>query len=134
MIKQRDFVIVNEVDRPCAGLVAVVTAVNEDSVECEYISADLSHNGSMAFPKDVPAKVEDFGMMVLAQQFQYIVGEHPTNESVARYKDGKLRLWQEEYGGAVQPLKEKFWKEFCKVPEVPFIPEDGFVYLDERED
>lgn len=79
-------VIVNQFDRPCAKLVAVVLADGK----CCYLNQAINFrkmDASNATP------VSDFGIAVMARGDSYscvVVGD-----SVAKYPDGSPRLWQD---------------------------------------
>jgi len=125
-LKARDFVIVNCCDRPRAGLVAIVTYIKDGDAICEYLSDNTYQNGAIAFPVKTVTKIEDFGMMIIVSQFQYIVMRHPTKVSVATYPDCRIRKWQEMRGEHIQPLKKKWRNVFMTPRAIGEFPEDAF--------
>ena len=116
-LQRGDCVIVNEFDRPCPELVAVVTAVNNGMADCQYLSAKVYHDQTMVFPEGEPTPLEALGMRCVVGQYQFIVVDGSTPPT-ARYHDGTTRLWQcSDPQEHAQPLKEKFWNsEFYNPP------------------
>lgn len=123
-LQRGDFVIVNECDRPCPELVAMVTAVNDGFVDCQYLSAKLHHDQTMVFPESEPTLLEALGMRCLVSQYQFIVvkGSMPPT---ARYYDGRPRGWQcSDPMEHTQPLKEKFWNSEFYTPPTDYSKEE----------
>jgi hypothetical protein len=89
-------VIVNEFDRPCTRLVAVVSDmdIDNDIVVVKYLCAQTRvKTCCMAINRVTP--LEDFGVTLI------IEGEEmmrclPERKSVATYYDGRPRPWQPE--------------------------------------
>lgn len=104
-MKQGDLVIVNQMDKPCARLLAVVA---DSSGQCYYLSAKVDQLKVTASLHNGAATLEEFGCEIQIASYQYAVLAFGT--SCATYTDGRSRLWQEDRRiEQVQPLKPEFW-------------------------
>jgi hypothetical protein len=101
-------VILNEFDRPCGYLVAVITEVLDDHYYCKYLSEETSldtynnANGKLGLrvPKgynQFPTPVEDFGVRVVYDEKNRLYSCVRFGESKARYPDDSIRHWQENF-------------------------------------
>ena len=93
-------IIVNEFDRPCARLVAVVTEIDHEKIVAQYLSNDVSlrtfsKNGVWGtFLRVTP--LWNFGVALHVNP----KGEYWCEkkcDSIATYPDGSHRLWQESF-------------------------------------
>ena len=126
MIKRGDFVIVNEFDRPTSELVAVVTRIEVGLADCRYLSAKASQRGAMTFPVDEPTKIEDFGVYVGLNDYEYSVSPLPIEctKFKAAYRDGIPRQWQQDGCAVTQPLAPMWWPEESLREELEFNRKD----------
>jgi len=87
-------VIVNDFDCPCSRLIAVVMSVR-NGIRCRYLNNDILNNSVVIGDNVTPIK--DFGVEVFFKRNggKIIFWGKQTGVSVARYKDGKERLWQD---------------------------------------
>lgn len=92
-------IIMNDVEQPCAKLIAVVTEIDVDSVVAKYLSGAKElkpyRKGCLNQIENV-TPVGRFGVSVKYGDGQYwceVVGE-----STATYRDGKPRQWQDRQG------------------------------------
>lgn len=112
-IKIGDAIIINEADRPCTSLVAIVTAIDTSgAVSARYLNKKLSTREKDK--KQIPCIITDsspfeatalcdFGVILFAT-YDSMGGNSfrcfpdPKNPCVATYgRDGKLRPWQEVF-------------------------------------
>ena len=94
-VKVGDFIIINEFDRPCTRLVAVIQEMYAHSVVAKYITCGTGVKTCCAAIEDV-TKVEDFGVK-LELSHAYVTG-YPVAPTKAKYKkDGSPRHWQPEH-------------------------------------
>ena len=100
-IEVGDYVIVNDIDRPCEKLIAKVIQVklddkNKKIYASRYINARVSKEYKNKILTCTPTKVESFGQKVeiFTDIQKYRVTEDHLQEKIATYADGKLREWQ----------------------------------------
>lgn len=95
-------VIMNDLEQPCAKLIAVVVAINGDDVKCRYLrDADVLkpfRKGCVNHVRTI-TPVGTFGVCVKALGNEYWC--EVVEESSATYQDGKPRRWQ-DYQGTVK--------------------------------
>lgn len=102
-----DCVILNDCDKPCGEMVAVVVQVNEDDQDylCKYLNAapkfDAFNRPGMKTTLSEATKIEDFGVVILRNNLggggaRYFCEQR--RPSTAKYRDGKPREWQEWFG------------------------------------
>lgn len=97
-----DFVIVNEMDRPCTRLVAKVLSVEDfPMITCVYLSANTSVRIYQAHVSTL-TNIFDFGCEIAFYKRTYRCRE--VEASQAKYHHGGIRKWQEEQGDVTQPL------------------------------
>ena len=96
MIKINDLVIINEFDRPCTRLIAIVSEIGSDYILADYICKDTSMGQCDEQPSRV-TKIEDFGMKIDIDMDQGAVQVIQVGPSIAKYSDGSIRKWQPEY-------------------------------------
>lgn len=111
MIQVGDYVIINEVDCPCARLVAEVTEVRpirdiidleQYQVKAKYLSGNTSMFECSAGLSRV-TKVTDFGVDIVIGDDHFICTR--SRDSVATYEDGQIRQWQDNRTIAREPLR-----------------------------
>lgn len=85
-------VIVNEFDRPCARLIAVIDRIEDDFVWCRYLSTTTGVRICVSHGNDV-TPIERFGIIAIASHRSYRI--EAFQKSNAKYKDGSERIWQE---------------------------------------
>ena len=107
-MKIGDLVIINEVDRPCAELIAVVTKVDGEKLPCRYLSAKVEgYEG-----KDIGTTIsraslaKDFGICVDVEEFQFTTDKREYSD--VKYDDGRVRTGQGRMH-EVQPLAKEWW-------------------------
>jgi hypothetical protein len=97
-------VIVNHIEQPCGRLLAVITAIEGDTVRCKYLNAesDLSaynKRGGMSPGCDMVTPVGWFGVEVRCERSnesgEVLYSCVRLKSSIAKYRDGKVRSWQE---------------------------------------
>ena len=108
-LKIGDPVIVNHTDRPCAKHVAKITGLEEEYVQCEYLSALTRQDLPMRASHEQVTSLCTFGCIMNMLDYQYSV--RCIRESEAKNATGTPRPWQEERNGSTQPLKQKWWIE-----------------------
>lgn len=93
--------IINHVEQPCGRLLAVIVAIEGESVRTKYLNAerDLSsyNKRGCVNPIDLVTPAGHFGVEVRtdkdgAETFYWC---EPVGESIATYRDGSIRPWQE---------------------------------------
>jgi len=99
-------VIVNHIEQPCGRLLAVITAIEGDTVRCKYLNAesDLSaynKRGGMSPGCKMVTPAGWFGVEVRCERSsasgEVLYSCVRISISRATYQDGKIRSWQ-EYG------------------------------------
>jgi len=99
-----DCVILNDCERPCAEMICVVVGFDNQQYTCKYLNADKKFDSynkpGMKTSLDEATRVADFGVVMRYSDGRYWC-EH-TAASIAKYRDGHPRLWQES-GMAVSP-------------------------------
>ena len=92
-----DCVNLNQVEQPCAKLIAVVVADDGQLYHCQYLNADPMldsyNNPPMKCSLDDATKIADFGVVIRSEGSEYWCEQR--SESKATYKDGKPRKWQD---------------------------------------
>lgn len=89
-------VILNEYDRPSGNLVAVILGEKDGKYICKYLNKLLSGSSSnMLIDKSRPVPVSDFGVDVYCDPSCNAYWCEKARDSVAKYRDGSIRLWQE---------------------------------------
>ena len=105
-MKQKTYVIVNELDRPCTMLVAKIIEDDPalDHVKVRYLTAGTSVDTLYADRRRL-TYVEDFGVELVFERGT--VTAYQTGESSAAYPTGKPRFWQpdESETWALKPRK-----------------------------
>lgn len=91
-------VIINNVDRPCTRLVAVITNIDNDTgiVHAEYLCKEtlMAQCSSQAY-RVTP--LSEFGVTLIIEKGEMKCD--PVKKSTAMYPDGGHRKWQEEEYG-----------------------------------
>lgn len=89
-------VIVNDIDRPCSQLIAVVISTSK-GIRCRYLNSEIDNGKTIIGDNTVPLKC--FGVEVFFKHVdkKIIFWSKQTSASIATYKDGTARLWQ-DYG------------------------------------
>lgn len=112
-------VILNDVEQPCGRLVAVIMAIEGNTAFCNYLCADKdlsSHNKKLGMAIAIDGGIHNmtpvskFGIEV---KFCPQVGTYcceRVGDSIATYRDGKTRKWQENV-----PLQYAARREVAKV-------------------
>lgn len=92
-IKIGDYVIMNDADKPCTRLIAVVTQVDaeKERVNARYICERVNMREPYGWLGGVTL-VSDFGVEMTFNGDT--VSTEQLRPSVATYRDGKLREWQ----------------------------------------
>lgn len=93
-------VIMNDVDQPCAKLVAVVTRIEGGVVYGRYLFKDLA-NSFKREARDAIERVtpiEWFGYRVFYAHPSYRCLADPCLPHIAKYPDGDARRWQDRSG------------------------------------
>ena len=97
-------VILNDVDQPCGRLVAVIVAIEGNTAYCNYLNADpqlSSYNQKLGMAIQIDGGIHN---MTPVSRFGVEVNYYPqeggyccerVSDSVATYRDGKSRKWQE---------------------------------------
>lgn len=94
------YVIVNEIDRPCVGLVAeVVNGV------AYYLHESLSDHPGMPIDQHSPVSMEEFGFDIVESGED--VEFKKRRYCSAKYKNGELRAWQDHLGHFILKRKTK---------------------------
>lgn len=88
-------VIINEFDRPCARLVAIVTGTKEGIVMAKYLAKD-TNSTECAAPADKVTPLEVFGMRLDIDNGVGLAWVNECGANRATYSDGAPRKWQEE--------------------------------------
>lgn len=98
MIERGDAVIVNDLDRPCTRHIAIVTQVEDDLFEAEYLAADCEGRLSLEEIVADATRIEWFGMrlrfFIVDNQRFAEARPDPDAAPVATYANGKAREWQ----------------------------------------
>lgn len=94
-------VIIDDIDQPAAGNIAVVKSVTPERVTALYLSTRISMKECYGPPGNV-TPVGDFGVRVLMYGSKYWC-ERTVADSKATYRDGKPRGWQEPDGYTCKP-------------------------------
>jgi len=96
LFKVGDLFIINDCDRPCAELVAIVTAVKNGLYAWRYINKDKRLKNYGCKKTEATLKLatllSDFGVDLCIFQKEYWC--KTIGESVAKYPDGVARKWQ----------------------------------------
>ena len=93
-LKVGDYVILNEVDRPCSRHIAEVNAVYEDGTfDAEY--RNIEYDKMKGAFQNRATLVCDFGVDVAEESDGKVVAVPASRDSAARYSDGRPRFWQE---------------------------------------
>jgi hypothetical protein len=108
MFKVGDTVILNDCDRPCGQLVAVVVHDDGEHYHCEYLNADTRFDYYSNPPMrqgrlELATKLEEFGVELRANGDDYQCIQ--VRESFAKYPDGMPRQWQDTYAVNHKPRK-----------------------------
>lgn len=86
-------VIINEIDRPYEGNIAIVVLIDDNHVSAEYLDIDYDDDyGSCHGDKHSVASLEDFGFELELSGIFYKVAQ--IGECKAKYPDGLPRKWQ----------------------------------------
>ena len=101
--KVGDLVILNDCERPCALLVAVIVGDDGELYSWRYLSAapELAKFRGMRSRLSQATLVADFGAQIRVDILAGIYWCVVVKESVAKYSDGAMRHWQ-EYSGPVR--------------------------------
>ena len=112
-------VILNDVEQPCGRLVAVIMAIEGGIAYCNYLNADAqlsSYNKKLGMAIQIEGGIHN---MTPVGKFGVEVDYYPqvgtyccerVGDSVATYRDGKPRKWQENV-----PLQYTARREVAKV-------------------
>jgi hypothetical protein len=97
-------VILNDVEQPCGRLVAVIMSIEGNTAFCNYLCADRdlsSYNKQLGMAIQVEGGIHNmtpvskFGVEVHYYPQVGTYGCERVGDSVATYRDGKPRRWQE---------------------------------------
>lgn len=130
MIKVGDFVIINHIDMPSAHLVALVTDIlpidprqdfkdprNRRLICAHYLSESVSINYVSGETWSVTS-IKDFGVMINFDSnysCYHIIKNSRNSESIATYRDGRIRQWQESLPSNIHQIKKSARKEIIKI-------------------
>lgn len=99
--KKGDCIIINDIERPCPGLVAVITSKRKGVYFVKYLNADpklSSYNRpAMKCALRDATLLSDFGVRLLIDAMHYWV--EIVGYSTARYRDGVIRKWDDPCPG-----------------------------------
>lgn len=104
-VKVGHCVIINDVEQPCAKMACVIVGIDGDNVTTKYLNADRvfsSYNkkGCLHHRSQI-TPIGWFGAEVVCGGGKYHCNK--IRESVAKYRDGRPREWQES-----SPCKHEF--------------------------
>lgn len=97
-------VILNDVEKPCGELVAVIVAIDNETAHCKYLNADprlnpynKKHGMAILLKNGLHnlTPINKFGIQVCYNSKMKKYYCERVGESIATYSDGKLRQWQE---------------------------------------
>lgn len=108
-VRLGDCVIINDVDGPYSANVAVVVGIDRDMIRTRYLNSDarftmFNRVGCVNRRKDV-THIHDFGVILVVDGDKYWCDGH-INKSIATYRDGTHRDWQES-----PPRKHRFRRD-----------------------
>lgn len=120
-VKPGHCVILNEIERPCGRLVAVIGSIEGSIATCYYLNADpdLSWHNRLGMVIDLSdtlhclTPVEQFGVEV---RYSKTIGKFccvKTRPTSAVYKNGKARFWQECNPAMYEARRDVL--KFCKM-------------------
>jgi len=133
-----DCVILNDCEKPCGEMVAVVIHVNEfdRGYLCKYLNADPKFDDfnrpGMQNTLSEATKIEDFGVVILRNNLdgdgrRYFCEQR--RPSAAKYRDGKPREWQEWFGPFLwkprNDVATLVWPEGIDAPAAAPQPANG---------
>ncbi|MGD9564492.1 MAG: hypothetical protein AB7Q37_18850 [Pyrinomonadaceae bacterium] len=90
-MKENTFVICNEVDRPWAGLVAMIVELRKSTATVEFITTETSMK-RLEVSRDRMTYIEDFGIDLTFENGT--VSAKKVGPSTAKYPNGSERSWQ----------------------------------------
>lgn len=111
--------VVHEYDRPSVQCIRLVVAVEVDGIWTRYMTVEYGpclEDPVLAFP-DMLTRIELFGIRVeCSLQDETLTLSETGTASVATYRDGEPRRWQQHLPMSLQPKKECFarWLNFLR--------------------
>lgn len=101
-------VIINDTDRPCTRLIAIVDEVRANGViHARYLTTGTKSHDCYAIADQV-TPVSVFGVVLTVDGA--LAWTHPQEPSRATYRDKKPRLWQEELPARAIPVRPEVAK------------------------
>lgn len=139
-----DLVIVNELDRPCSRLIAVV--LDDESmnglsglIRASYIAKEFASRSPMVLPTSRMTRVDSFGVDIRRDGGSCFSVEASPSEAL--YPDGSVRAWQEDGGfgrrvevSALGILAVELWQRRKRPAFVELLEacEDAVRFMDEH--
>jgi len=87
-------IIINDCDRPCGMLVAIICDIDEEYITARYLSNAVHMEQCSSRAKYV-TPIGAFGVKVCVEGHEYWCEK--IGESSAKYPDGEPRMWQESH-------------------------------------